>query len=311
MTDWYMFGATMCGSIATIATIYYTNKRYEKDKAYQNKKDNLVIIKPNLRFCCLANIINELIIHNVRDRVLIISSEKDGFDFYDNNKRLNENHRFFSIKNESENNIRFLKIDVSSKLKTKFKLKTKSELKTKSDLTLKDDYSNLINILRSKEEVIFRIHNTEQRNKLWDELNNHHPVKSLFSCKINYITNAEEQIYYQYEVEIEHIPGEKTENGVIDNAGISVIKDEYKILSEITLKTNEKASIFRNMQDKISTLDKLQYINERMASAQFQGVMNKISSCGFAPLFFGNQQVSLNKELQKSEATDIPTPPES
>lgn len=57
MTDWYMFGATMFSSVATIAAIYFTNKRYERDKAYQNKKDNLAIIKPNLRFFVLLSLL--------------------------------------------------------------------------------------------------------------------------------------------------------------------------------------------------------------------------------------------------------------
>mgnify|MGYP001623926674 FL=1 len=107
VTDWWMFGATIGAGIltalVTIITVFYTNKwtaeRYEKDKIYQNQKNNLVIIKPILRFCSFSNIIDEVITYNMRERILVLSSEKDGFDFYDDDDKLYSfNHRFFVLK---------------------------------------------------------------------------------------------------------------------------------------------------------------------------------------------------------------------
>ena len=81
VTDWWMFGATIGAGIltalVTIITVFYTNKwtaeRYEKDKIYQNQKNNLVIIKPILRFCSFSNIIDEVITYNMRERILVLS----------------------------------------------------------------------------------------------------------------------------------------------------------------------------------------------------------------------------------------------
>jgi len=278
-TDWWIVGTTIMASIITailtILTVYFTNKwtseRYEKDKIYQNKKNNLVIIKPILRFCSFSQIIDEIITYNMRDRVLVISSEKDGFDFYDdNNKLYSENHRNFCIKNETRIPIHSIKIDVTSKLTTE------------SNATIEDDYSNFIKLLRGNEEIVFRVHSTEQRNKLWEELDNNRQVELWFNCTINYMTNAEEQICYQYEAKIQNIPGKKIENKVSNNAKISIIKDEYKILDKVILNTNETASVFRNIQDNI-LIDRVKYIHEKIGAAQAQGLMSQIT------LPFGNQ----------------------
>ena len=259
VTDWWMFGATIGAGIltalVTIITVFYTNKwtaeRYEKDKIYQNQKNNLVIIKPILRFCSFSNIIDEVITYNMRERILVLSSEKDGFDFYDDDDKLYSfNHRFFCIKNEARHQIHSVKIDINSRITTE------------SNATIDVNYSNFIKLLRSNEEIILRAHSTEQRNKLWEELENNRQVELWFSCNINYLTNADEQVCYQYEAKIQNIPGQKTEYGVSNNAKISVIKDEYKILDKVTLNSNEKPSVFRNIQDNI-LIDRVSYTHKK------------------------------------------------
>lgn len=141
--------------IDNLITVYYTNKwtseRYEKDKIYQNKKNNLLIIKPVLKLCGFSQIIDELITYNIRERVFVISSEKDGFDFYDDDDKLySQNHRIFCIKNERKNNIHSVKIDVNS------------QITTASNATIDDSYSNFIKLLRSNEKIILRAHSTER-----------------------------------------------------------------------------------------------------------------------------------------------------
>lgn len=291
-TDWWVIGATVLASIitalVTVITVYFTNKwtseRYEKDKIYQNKKNNLVIIKPVLKFCSFSQIIDELITYNIRERALIISSEKDGFDFYDDDDNLySQNHRIFCIKNETKNHIHSIKIDVDSKITTA------------SNATIDDSYSNFIKLLRSNEEIILRAHSTEQRNKLWEELDNNRQVELWFNCTINYLTNADEQVCYQYEAKIQNIPGQRSGNGVSNNAKISVIKDEYKILDKVTLNSNDNPTVFRNIQDNI-LIDRVKYINKKIGEAQAQGLMSQI----IPP--FGNQ---VNQNITPSNELKI------
>lgn len=75
VTDWWMFGATIGAGIltalVTFVAVWYTNKKtvelYERDKDYQNKRDSRVIIKPTIKFNCFFNVIEELILFNIRD----------------------------------------------------------------------------------------------------------------------------------------------------------------------------------------------------------------------------------------------------
>lgn len=282
VTDWWTIGATIFAGILTAAATFiavcYTNKKtvemYEKDKDYKNKRDNMVIIKPTIKSCSFSRIIDELVCYNIRDRVLLISSEKDGFDFYDDDNRLySENHRIFSIKNESKNNIHSVQIEMHSRLKTD------------SNLVIDDTYYNFIKLLRSNEEIVFRVHSTEQRNKLWEELDKNKQVDLSFDCKINYLTPANEQVYYEYEAQIRNIPETKMINGEAvstNNAKTSIIKDEYRILEKSTIDEQQQASVFRNIQDGI-LIDRVNYIHKKIGTAQAQGLMSEMGSA------FGNQ----------------------
>lgn len=150
--------------------------------------------------------------------------------------------------------------------------------------------------MRSNEEIILRAHSTEQRNKLWEELENNRQVELWFSCNINYLTNADEQVCYQYEAKIQNIPGQRTEYGVSNNAKISIIKDEYKILEKVTLNTNEKPSVFRNIQDNI-LIDRVRYTHKKIGEAQAQGLMSQIM-----PPFGNknNQNVASTSDIEKA-----------
>ena len=276
LTDWWSFGATIfvgiLTAIATYGAVWYTNKKtielYEKDKKYQNKQNNMVIIKPTIKFCSFFGIIEELILFNIRDRVLLISSEKEGFDFFDNSEKRNLlNNRLFSIKNESKNNIHSINIDI------------KTVLKTNSDATIEDKFSNIVHLLRSNEEVIVRMHNTEQRETIWAELDKNNQSTLNFDCTISYLTGANEQVCYHYIAEIVNIP-EKTiidgKENTSNNAKISILKDEYHILDKTTLK-NKSSSVFRNMQDYV-ILDRVKYIHNKIGAAQAQGALSQIGN---------------------------------
>ena len=71
-----------------------------------------------------------MIVYNIRDRVLLLSSD-EGFEFYDDeSRRYSENHRIVSIKNTSPNSIKSICISVVS------------TMITESQAVIKDSYTN-------------------------------------------------------------------------------------------------------------------------------------------------------------------------
>ena len=300
VTDWWMFGATIGAGIltalVTFVAVWYTNKKtvelYERDKDYQNKRDSRVIIKPTIKFNCFFNVIEELILFNIRDRVLLVSSEKDGFDFFDDNSKRDQNNRIFSIKNESKHDIYSVKVDV------------KTTLKTSSDAKIEDNFSNVVNLLRENEEIILRMHNSEQRKKLWEELDkNNQPILS-FDCEINYLTSANEQVCYNFEAEIVNIPEKTIIDGqeiTSNNAKISILKDEYKVLKQRTLQENLATSVYRNMQDYVN-LDRVKYIHNKIGAAQAQGMLSQFGNV--FPNTYQSQQNTVISSDNKEESKD-------
>ena len=300
VTDWWMFGATIGAGIltalVTFVAVWYTNKKtvelYERDKDYQNKRDSRVIIKPTIKFNCFFNVIEELILFNIRDRVLLVSSEKDGFDFFDDNSKRDQNNRIFSIKNESKHDIYSVKVDV------------KTTLKTSSDAKIEDNFSNVVNLLRENEEIILRMHNSEQRKKLWEELDkNNQPILS-FDCEINYLTSANEQVCYNFEAEIVNIPEKTIIDGqeiTSNNTKISILKDEYKVLKQRTLQENLATSVYRNMQDYVN-LDRVKYIHNKIGAAQAQGMLSQFGNV--FPNTYQSQQNTVISSDNKDESKD-------
>lgn len=289
---WATIAGAIISAIATIIAVYFTNKwtseRYEKDKEYQFKKEKMVVIKPYLTFANFYQIIDELIVYNNKDRVLLLSSERDGFEFFDNkDKRGFDNHRLLIVKNECSNSIKSVFIDVQCKITTE------------SQAMVSDKYTNFIQQLRSNEEFIFRIHNMEQRSKLWEELFHEKRVITYFQCKIYYLTEANEQIVYDYEIKIESVPTKKEENEKIiiyDNPKIEVLKDEYKLCSDY-VKISQQASPFRNIQDYILT-DRVSYLYEKIGEAQAKGLILQASK-------FNNGNFLSNNIVQQPIVEDL------
>jgi len=241
-----------------------TAERYDKDKERQDKANAMAIIKPSIKSGSIGNIVEELILTNVRDRVLLLSSDKDGFDFYDDeDKMFSFNHRLFSIRNDSKNNIRLVKIEVYSKISTD------------SHAIIEDKVINYVKLFRSNEEILIRMCSTEQRDKLWEQLDKNKMVELFFDCKINYLTFANDQICYEYQTIIKNTPkkciidgNEHTRNSIKTDS----IKDEYNILSDISLDEGVTSSHFRNLQDFIQ-IDRIKFAHRRMGEAQAQGLM--------------------------------------
>lgn len=304
LTDWWIFGATIgagiLSALATMIAVIYTNKttadRYEQDKKRQDKDNAMVILKPTIKSGSFGGIVEELILYNIRDRVLLLSSEKDGFDFCDDDDRLyQENHRIFSIKNESKNSIRLIKID------------TYSKITTETDAKIEDKTSNFVKLLRDNEEIIFRMYSTEQRTKLWEQIEKDKQVILTFICEINYMTFAGEQICYKYEVEVTNIPVKRTYNGkdvMTNNAKTSIIKDEYCVLNEVTLNEESKASVFRNLQDFIQ-INRVKYVHKIVGEAQAKGFMNEFGQIFNNPFDLKNIPTLPKTEEEISDKTNV------
>ena len=146
ITDWWMFGATIFAgvltAIVTFIAVWYTNKKtvelYEKDKEYQNRRNNMVIIKPTIKMGSFFGIIEELILFNIRDRVLLVSSDKDGFDFFDDNDSTDGYRYLYSTFEYSGNG------GVKSNLKLKVEIPS-----TEVSVEVKFDYAYISMIIPS------------------------------------------------------------------------------------------------------------------------------------------------------------------
>jgi len=274
ISDWWIVGATIItGIMAALATwfaVVYTNKKtsknYERELERQRKDNAMVIVKPTIKTSSIWGMIDRLLFFNEWNRVLMLSNQDDGFDFYDNADINSQLNKFFSIKNESKNEINSIKIDVSS------------TLTTDSSVVVEAKYTNFVKLLRSNEEIMFRICTTKQREKLWEDINKNTNSKLLFKCTVNYLTSAIQQICYEYEIEIHNVSVlrkiENEEEYTCDSSRVDIKKDEYKILNDATLNSSETASVFRNLQDRLEGFDRIKYIQRKVGEAQAEGFMS-------------------------------------
>lgn len=286
-TDWAMLWVTLiAGLLAAIATfiaVIYTQRktseqykktmtvteqrykeelaRYEADKKRYEKDRAFAIIKPSLKYAAFYQIREKLILDDNEERVLLLSS-KEGFDFYDDVTHQPGYHCIFSIRNDSENSIQFVNIEIRSKLKTR------------SDKEIFDEYKNVVKLLRKNEEILLRIHNTEQRKTFWECLEKNESVETEFECTINYLTFANQQIRYDYSIKIIDNP-KKVEEFVSSDRKTEILKDEHSPIDEISINRDEPASLFRDLQDKLNP-DRFGYKHQRIGEAQMNGTLDAL-----------------------------------
>ena len=305
-TDWPMFWATLGAGVlaafATVLAVLYTHRktssqyketmkvaaqrheevmkmteqrhkeeleRFRKDKDEQIKANALVIIKPMIKYTTFHVIIENLIRNDIWDRVLLISGE-DGFAFFDERETPRyECNKIFSLKNEI-----FFR-DVKSLL-----IKTNSVLISDSGERTPYETNNFIDLLRSREEILFRLYGTEQRTKAMEYIEKRKRYTLEFKVVVDYLTLAEQQIKYEYEAKIIDIPesieikGEKKEYYSFRTEGI---KDKYTVLDEITIPKNQGETAFRNLQDYAQYVgDRVSYRNEMSGREQGRGMLAEL-----------------------------------
>lgn len=289
MTDWWGFAATVFSGIitaaATITAVVYTNRKTkqqliaqeEKFAAEQKKQNRLakyVVIKPSYQLTTFTQILDNLIISNDYNRVLLFSGD-DGFEFYDNSeKQSNQLQRILMIKNQSPNEIHNVK------------LKTHTEL-INSSTNAKLEYSttNYTGLLRSGETIIIRLANQEQFDTIID-LNKKGIGSDLkFTCTIEYETLGEQRITYTYQL---YIRDDKRIDVVQD--GIDSVIDIEDIPSQ-----SQAQSVFRNLQDSISSIDRSAYAWNKMGKAQASGAL-QIFQAGMQQM---NEQTPPTQEPDK------------
>ena len=264
-TDWCAVGATLVAgvltAIATMAAVIYTNNRTKKqlkeqDAKFENerkedfKRSKYVVIKPTLMLTTFSKLLDRLIVQNDYNRVLLFSGE-DGFDFYDDmQKQSNQICRMLLIENKTD-------IDISEVV-----ISAKTTLRNlDSDAQLTYSTVNCASLLRGRESIVIRVANQAQFETLVSMNNTQTPSRLNFECRIEYSTLAGQRITYVYEIEI------------CNDRRIEIKKDRVESTVDLSQPITTAPTIFRNLQDSISGIDRSEYSWEKMGQAQMRGAI--------------------------------------
>lgn len=267
MTDWWSVGATIFSgiitAIATMGAVIYTNyrtkkqlkeqqERYEQERVEQFKQSKYVVIEPTLLLSSFNNILDRIIIENDYNRVLLFSGH-DGFEFFDDNdKRMFQTSRILVLKNTSNSSIK----DISFITKS-----TLINMDTAERYIYETD--NAANLLRGKESIIIRLTDQVQFNKILEMNKNKVPSLLEFLCIIEYTTLANQRIKYIYQIKINN------------DRHIENIKDGVESVIDVDKPLDINATIFKNLQDSLSGIDRSAYSWEKMGQAQMRGIMTQ------------------------------------
>lgn len=266
---WWEVGATIIAGLltafSTFGAVIYTNNRtkkqlkeqadnFEKVRKDEFKQSKYVLIKFSLMLQTFSNILDRLIVNNDYNRILLFSGE-DGFDFYDDfNKLLNQKCRILQIENNSDVGIKDIIATTNTELRN-----------LDTDSVYRYSTKNEISFLRSYEKIMIRLTNQEQFENIIDM--NKNSIQSLlnFICKIEYSTLANQRITYAYEIEIRN------------DRRIEIKKDGIESIVDFDDAIDLNTSIFRNLQDSISVIDRSDYSWEKMGKAQMRDMMTQFS----------------------------------
>lgn len=263
--DWWTFGATIFSGIitalATMAAVIYTNRKsnaqmkkqeekYALERKQQFQQSNYVVLKPTLLLMTLFGLLDRLIVQNDYNRVLLYSGE-DGFEFFDDEqKRDNQRCRLLLIENKTDLDIK----DVSISTKTVLR-----NMNTDEQITYTT--KNCSSFLRGHESIVLRLTNQQQYEMILSMNEKAFPSMLKFECVIEYLTLANQRIKYVYRINITN--DRRIE---IENDGIESIQDDSMTFAQAT-------TIFRNLQDCISAVDRSAYAWQKMGQAQMKGAL--------------------------------------
>jgi len=301
-TDWWVIGATITtgvlAAIATVLAVIFTNKsnakrfaqelensakKYEHELEKQRlelerqrKEKALVFLKPELRHTRFIMILENLIYRDIWDKMLLLPRDDD-FEYFNDISKWYNFYRFLFIKNESTNDIRMLKVSVASTLL----------LKDNSGGTIHFNKSYIIKFFRSKDTIIVPLYGNLQEEKLHQPHANETMYILEFNCKIEYITMAEQQISHEYAGEIPttvklEFKDKKKSDEIVSypEPGTPVIINDAPGIpsDECVLDINESPSSCINLQDKISHIDRMNYVHRKIGEAQTAGIVDNIKT---------------------------------
>lgn len=265
MPDWWTFGATVFSGIitalATMAAVIYTNRKnnaqmkkqeekYALERKEQFQQSKYVVLKPTLLLMTLFGLLDRLIIQNDYNRVLLYSGE-DGFEFFDDEqKRDNQKCRLLLIENKTDFDIKDVCISTNTVLRN---------MNTDEQITYTT--KNCASFLRGHESIVLRLANQQQYEMILSMNEKALPSLLQFKCEIEYLTLADQRIKYVYQINITN--DRRIE---IEKDGIESIHDDSKPHAQVT-------TIFRNLQDNISGVDRSAYAWQKMGQAQMRGAL--------------------------------------
>ena len=289
-TDWWSVGATIFSgvitAIATVGAVIYTNyrtkkqlkeqeARHEKDRTEHFKQSKYVVIKPTLLINTFSNILDKIIIQNDYDRVLLFSGE-DGFEFFDDvEKRTSQICRMLLLENNTTIDIRDVMLTTKS---------TITNMNTEKRYTY--ETNNGANLIRGKESIIIRLVNQTQFTEILEMNKNQIPNLLDFLCEIEYTTLANQRIKYVYQIRINN------------DRRIENIKDGIESITDINETITVTSTIFKNLQDYISLIDRSAYSWEKMGMAQMRGIMTQY--------FLNSAQQNTNDNIQNNSVDKEP-----
>jgi len=266
-TDWWGFGATLVAgvltAIATMAAVIYTNSRtkkqlkeqeirFENERKEEFKRSKYVVIKPMLLITSFAGVLDRLIVQNDYSRTLLFSGV-DGFDFFDDvEKRSIQRCRMLLIENKTDVNISEVVISTKTTLR---------DMNTDKLWTYNTE--NSASFLRGHESIIIRISDQTQYEQILSMNADRIPSTLNFECRVEYSTLADQRITYIYEIEI------------CNDRRIEVKKDGIESVIDLPQKVVITPTIFRNLQDAISGIDRIEYSWEKMGQAQMRGILSQ------------------------------------
>lgn len=264
-----MFGATVFAGVitalATFGAVVYSNKNSntqlkEQEEKYMLERKRLfqqskyVVIKPTLSIMSMPRLLDKLIVQNIYDRVLLYSGE-DGFEFIDDEqKKNNQVCRWLTIENKSDIDIKNIKVSTKTILRN-----------MNTDKVVTYTTQNCANFLRGKESIIIRLADQNQYELIVSMNKDKVPNILSFECLIEYLTLANQRIKYCYKISISN------------DRRIEVEKDEIIEITDDADVIPRDSTIFRNLQDYISHIDRAQYSWQKMGESQVMGALAQLN----------------------------------
>lgn len=245
-------GAVIYTNQKSNAQLKKQEEKYALERKEQFQQSKYVVLKPTLLLMPLFGLLDRLIVQNDYNRVLLYSGE-DGFEFFDDDRKRSEQKcRLLLIENKTDLDVK----DVSIFTKTILR-----NMSTDEQITYTTN--NCASFLRGHESIVLRLANQQQYEMILSMNERNLPSLLTFECVIEYLTLANQRIKYVYRININN--DRRIE---VESDGIELVQDDSEPLNQIT-------TIFRNLQDYISGVDRNSYAWEKMGQAQMRGILSQ------------------------------------